>query len=375
MTPSKTESSDVRALRKVLNEINTNVTAIRSNAKNFVSNAIVAGQLLTKIKAATKYGDWTGFLESVQLSYNTASRYMDLWERRTAIDLNSVKSLSDAEEMIVQLCQVSKRPLFQGIEKPTSQNQGVTHDKSRDSEAKPSTTNWRSVHGSGNSIRTKETRPQAAARTSSFDHDPRPRGDSIGAYVNEKDPADRLPQSTREDVIVARAVVLPASTDPLVFPHPFTIMIEDQDEEDFMQICAEKLLVKREKKNRAKKKTVPRIDMKDAIIKVKAAYKRIKGREMSVKGLDASQLRRHLESGMKLDEFLSVAEKAWVSKGWWARNQSHQLSTFVKHFGTIREENDNPNPPTTRDAIMDLQKNAGGLKGQAYADSVQTIGS
>ena len=174
------ESSDTKALRKVLSEININISAIRSNAKNFVSNAIVAGQLLSKIKGATKYGDWGGFLESVELTHNTAARYMRLWENRSAIDLKTVKSLSVAEAMIAQLCESVSE--CQGIDKPTSQNEPLTHEKTIDSEVEK-----RSGLGtdSGNTGTARRDAKGADPKTrpSSFDPDKIPRN-NMGAYVS-----------------------------------------------------------------------------------------------------------------------------------------------------------------------------------------------
>jgi len=174
------ESSDIKALRKVLSEININISAIRSNAKNFVSNAIVAGQLLAKIKEATKYGDWRGFLESVELTHNTAARYMRLWEHRTAIDLKTVKSLSDAEAMIAQLCDSVSE--FQGIETPTSQNEPLTHEQTSDSETqKRSGLGTDSGHTGTARREAKEADPKA--RPSAFDVDEIPR-DNSRAYLS-----------------------------------------------------------------------------------------------------------------------------------------------------------------------------------------------
>lgn len=170
-------------------------------------------------------------------------------------------------------------------------------------------------------------------RRSSFDPDLTKRNYG-NPYSSNVDPADKIPNATPEDVVVARAVVLPIESTPdEVFPQMFSFELHDQDEKDSFRVFSEKILVKREKKKRR-----PKINMRDAVVKVKEAYKRVKGKELSVKPKDAGQLRRHLESGMTLEEFIEVAEKAWASEKWWARNQSHQLASFVKHFGTIREE-------------------------------------
>ena len=159
------------------------------------------------------------------------------------------------------------------------------------------------------------------------------RGVETSEFYVERDPADKMPKATPEDVVSARAAASPPEITLSVFPHPFTVIVEDQEEEDFMTICSEKLLAKRNKKNGH-----PKINMQDAIAKVKSAYKRVKGKQMAVKPMDAGQLRRHLEDGMELDELIAVGEKAWVSNEFWSKGQSHQLSTFVKHFGTIRNE-------------------------------------
>src|SRR5207245_5489614 len=80
----------------------------------------------------------------------------------------------------------------------------------------------------------------------------------------------------------------------------------------------------------------------EAIRSVCSAYKKVTSKTLSVKPLDAGQLRRLLESGITLEEFIEVGEKAWKSDGFLARGQSHQLATFVKHYGNIRNEIDNP---------------------------------
>lgn len=87
------ETSDLRQLRKLHEEIIGGV-------KNTVAKCIKAGEMLTKIKSKTKHGDWETVLQSVQISRNTADRYMELWERRSAIDMNAVKSLSDALKLL-----------------------------------------------------------------------------------------------------------------------------------------------------------------------------------------------------------------------------------------------------------------------------------
>lgn len=176
-------------------------------------------------------------------------------------------------------------------------------------------------------------------RRSSFDPDPVEKNYK-SAYSSAIDPADKIEKATPEDVVVARAVVLPTESTPEVFPQMFSFELHDQAEKDSFRVLAEKIIVKRNKKNGH-----PKIDMKDAIAKVCSAYKRVKGRTLSFKPADAAQLRRQLESGTTLEEFIAVGEKAWMapSGGSFKLSKfSHQIAMFVKHFENIREEVSNP---------------------------------
>jgi hypothetical protein len=123
MKPSKVESVDIRQLRKVLEGIN-------SNLRNTVAQCIAAGKLLTTIKAKTKYGDWSGVLESVELTNKTADRYMFLWEHRSELDLSKVRTIMEAFALIC-LPSSEQTPTLGRLPKPTTQNEPLTHEKTR----------------------------------------------------------------------------------------------------------------------------------------------------------------------------------------------------------------------------------------------------
>jgi hypothetical protein len=144
----------------------------------------------------------------------------------------------------------------------------------------------------------------------------------------EIDPADQISKSTPGDVATARMVQLDETA--LKYPKLFTFEVLTSEEEGYLQVSAEKILVKRGHKN-------GHADLHDAIIQVCNAYKRVTGKTLSVKPLDAGQLRRLLQSGITLEEFIETGEKAWKSNGFLAR-QSHQIAMFVKHYGNIRNE-------------------------------------
>jgi hypothetical protein len=227
----------------------------------------------------------------------------------------------------------------------------------------------------------KAPKPQTIAkvRRSSFDPDLIPRnndnaytrrvsGNDVPRVTIERediDPADKMPKATPEDVVSARAVALPPESTLEVFPRVFSFEVHSQEELDSFRVLEKKILVKRGSKNGHAK-----IDLHDAIAKVCNAYKRVKGRNLSVKPADAAQLRRQLESGTTLEEFIATGEKAWTAKSFWCVNHANQMSTFVKNYDNIREEIENP-----KLSAVDHQKEAGGLKGQAYAASVRTVGS
>jgi len=176
---------------------------------------------------------------------------------------------------------------------------------------------------------------------------------------DEIDPADKMPASTKADVALARE-----ASD--LYPKKVSFELLSRAEEDSFVAWSEGVLARRGHKNGHAK-----LDMRGAIRSVCDAYNKATGRKLSVKPMDAGQLHRLLESGITLEEFIEVGEKAWVSNEFWARGQSHQLCTFVKQYGNIRKEVDSPKKKTA----IDFQKEAGGLKGQAYAATIRTVGS
>ncbi len=76
-------SPEIRELKKVLQEIN-------GDAKNLVAKCLNAGKLLAALKEKTKHGDWQEVLEAVELSKDSAQRYIGLWEHRSKLDLKQV---------------------------------------------------------------------------------------------------------------------------------------------------------------------------------------------------------------------------------------------------------------------------------------------
>ena len=71
-----------------------------------------------------------------------------------------------------------------------------------------------------------------------------------------------------------------------------------------------------------------------------------------------------------VDEIVETFAIACKSNGFWANN-SKDIAMFVRHYDNLRSENASPKKQT----IIYRQKEAGGLKGQAYANSVRTVGS
>lgn len=154
-------------------------------------------------------------------------------------------------------------------------------------------------------------------------------------FDGDVDPADRMPKSTKADVVVA----LELST---VYPKVLSFEVINSEEEVRYNTVIQAILVKR-----GVKKNPEKFDMHDAVRQVCNAYKRCTGKTMSVKALDAGQLRRLLESGIELSEFIEVGEKAWKATSFLAK-YSHQIAMFVKHYGNIRNELDAPKNGSTQ---------------------------
>jgi len=139
------ESADVRTLRKLIQEI-------VSDTKNSIAKWLKAGELLTRIKSNTKHGDWNDVLQSVQVSYTTAYRYMALWARRSTINSSKIEDPSEAIKLLNDV-PVKSTTVVEG----TTQNEALTHEKTSNSEtnsgAKSSPSKQRSVHDYGTDIR------------------------------------------------------------------------------------------------------------------------------------------------------------------------------------------------------------------------------
>lgn len=143
--------------------------------------------------------------------------------------------------------------------------------------------------------------------------------------TDERDPSDKISRSTPSDVSVAREV-------SEEYPKRITTTLITREEEDSYGVWLASILVKRGTKTLPKK-----IDMREVVRAVCKAYKQVTKKTLSVKPADAGQIRRLLESGITLEEFIETGEKAWLSKSFLAR-YSHQPAMFVKHYGNIRNE-------------------------------------
>lgn len=94
-------------------------------------------------------------------------------------------------------------------------------------------------------------------------------------------------------------------------------------------------LLKRLESNDGAKKNVVR----DLIASLVRTYKELTGKKLVITGADAGQIRRLVKLNGEdcSGEIIDVFSKACKADGFFAR-QSHQISTFVKHFGNIRNE-------------------------------------
>lgn len=286
---------EVCELKKVLD-------GITSGVKNVVAQCIAAGKILSQLKSKSKGGDWKLILESVELSWHSADRYMALWEHRSELNLKEIKSLSDAYRIVSAV--------------------SFTIGKPADAD-KPKSTTYKEKSPENPVLNT--TRPSITADT-----------DNSRFYISDHpskfhmerdsiDPADKVPVSTPRDIAVARSIA------PL-YPKIVQFQLFSSQEEDEFLMWSEGIISKRRQKPNPQK-----LDLHDAIIKVCNAYKKTTGKTLSVKPADAGQLRRHLDSGITLEEFIGVGEKAWKSNGFFAR-QSHRLISFVKHYENVRNE-------------------------------------
>jgi len=160
---------EIQQIKKLNEEIN-------SGAKNIMAKVIKTGELLSKVKAGSKYGDWNDVLQAVQMSRTTAHRYMSVWERRSTIDISEVKTLSDA----FKLLSGEQTPTCSTMEQPTSQNELLTHEKTQKSETEKRPVLGREMGDLGTA---RATAKEIKTRPSSFDPDEIPR-DNSWAYVS-----------------------------------------------------------------------------------------------------------------------------------------------------------------------------------------------
>ena len=309
---------------------------ITDGIRQFINHSVGARKLIQEAKRTEIWKDkWSSWQEYCEKEFGKSrQRAYELLEVAETIDEIKSVCLADIEsgknkEILENL---NRRQVAELKGLTPDQKAGVFH---------------KAVAVSGGKAPKPET--IAKVRRSSFDPDTEPR-DNVSCYLSgpvsgnvprdtidreERDPADKMPKSTPEDVVAARMAVNPTADEKnsLRYPHLFSFAVNSYEEEQVLQVAKEKILVKRGSKNGHSK-----IDMRDAIAKVCLSYKGVTGKKLSVKPMDAGQLRRLFESGITLEECIEVGERAWVSREFWSKGQSHQLATFVKHFGTIRNE-------------------------------------
>src|SRR5439155_18448201 len=181
---------------------------ITGTSNNFLYQCIHAGELLTKIKAKTKHGDWNDVLAAVELTDKTANRYMWLWEHRAKIDISKIKTLAEASELL--LTEGFKTGI---IPVRTSQHQPLTHEKQATSPGPV-----RSLSGTvRRADSTEESHPcnQQGTLKGSFQADKVPR-DYSRAYVSGN--GEPVPQRTKPRVSAKSAVE--HGTDQMGWPLP-----------------------------------------------------------------------------------------------------------------------------------------------------------
>ena len=292
---------------------------ITDGIRQFINHSVGARTLIKEAKRTEIWKEkWSSWQEYCEKEFGkTARRAYQLLEIADTIDeIKSVKPFhteSEENKEILQNLNSRQAAELKGL--PPEEKAEVFH---------------KAVSVSGGRAPKPET--IAKVRRSGFDADM----ESRSASRDEIDPVDRISKSTPGDVAVARmAIEQPEGTNS--YPHIFSFEVNSYEEEKYLQVAKEKILVKRGSKNGHAK-----LDLHDAIAKVCNAYKAATSKTLSVKPLDAGQLRRLLQSGITLEEFIETGEKAWKSDGFLARH-SHQIAMFVKHYGNIRHEISNPN--------------------------------
>ena len=313
------EIPEVKELRKI-------VQGIKSNLTNAVSQALEAGELLTKIKSDTKYGDWNEVLQFAGLSFKTAQRYMAVWQNRAQVNLNEIKTLSDAENAIDRIGRI---PI------PTTQNEPLTHEKTSTS-PRPVRHDAASIVDHRPNARETKSTDQKTGIKGGFQADPIPR-DNSRAYLSdvpcgetEKDYPASEPRvhTTPEDTALAHEFA--------GYPKTIAVIVHNEQEE----FDVRKLMVNFADRH-GETESASKTPARDLIRKLTGAYKELTGRTLLVTGADAAQVKRLIQmNGVSCrDEIvLTFRTACQATSGWYATNKSHQLSTFVQNYNSIRNE-------------------------------------
>ncbi len=244
-------------------------------------------------------------------------------------------------------------------------------------------------HGS-HSTTMDEALTQKTARRSSFDQDQKPR-DNSGAYLSnpsvtfhvEPEPAESESESLDKHRATKEQVAL--SKELGGYPKMISVLVATEEEETVFRQCAERVFEQRSEPrifNVTVKVTCASITIQSlpppgkivsrCITGLCRTYKQAKGEKLTPSGAGIGQLSKLIESRGwdSVDEIVETFAIACKSNGFWANN-SKDIAMFVRHYDNLRSENASPKKQT----IIDRQKEAGGLKGQAYANSVRTVGS
>lgn len=123
------------------------------------------------------------------------------------------------------------------------------------------------------------------------------------------------------------------------YPKTIAITVRSEDEE-----TAVRRLIAEFTEKHGENESASKTPVRDLLRKLTSAYKELTGKTLIVTGADAGQIKRLVQiNGVSCtDEIVLTFRKACQAKtGFWA-TQSHQLSTFVKHYGNIREEVSSP---------------------------------
>ena len=300
MTTQTPQTSEIKALKKVLEEITSSV-------KNTVAQCIHAGAMLTRIKAKTKHGDWNTVLESVDLAYHTAERYMLLWEYRTKLDLSKVKTITEASDVISKIARFAI---------PTTMNERVTNEKSS---------------------------PLAPQRRSNFDPDPTPRNHS-NDYTSATVSSNGVPRGTDPIDMAEPRLHTTKEDSALAYEfagYPKTIEVTVRSEEEETQV---RQLIADFAAQHGETEKASITPARDLIGKLARTYKEVTGRTLLISGADAAQVKRLIQmNGISCSEEIVLTFKtACQAKTGWYATKSHQLSTFVQNYNNIRNELNNP---------------------------------